>query len=94
MENLKQLASEFYETAQDVLKRQSTATPCVYYHDGQVDFSRGDTLGGTAMSVYKGKAVIIIDATELREILNEFDKEIAIGIISERIQDCLEEESE
>jgi len=93
---MKNLAKEFLEIAKDVFERQSTATPCIYYFGGKFDFSRGDTLGGTAMVVHNGEAEIVKDSGDLRELTNEweFDFEVAVEILAEALEDFVSEKEE
>lgn len=88
MVELKQLAKEFLEIRKDVFERQSTATPCIYWLNGKFDYSRGDTLGGTAMVVYNGEAEIVKDTADLRELTNEFeyDFDTAVSILTESLE--------
>ncbi|MED1107705.1 hypothetical protein [Bacillus paramycoides] len=93
---MKKLAKEFLETTKDVFERQSTAKPCIYYYNGKLDFSRGDTLGGTAMVVHNEEAEIVKDSGDLRELTNEweFDFEVAVEILAESLKDFIDEKEE
>lgn len=90
---LSQLALEFYNIAKDVFERQSTAQPCIYFYNDKFDFSRGDTLGGTAEPVYNNKAVIVIDTEDLREYVDpyQYDEETAVMLITEKLEFFLSE---
>ncbi|MBM6649434.1 hypothetical protein [Bacillus sp. RIT 809] len=93
---MKGIAKEFLEITKDVFERQRTAKPCIYYYNGKLDFSRGDTLSGTAIVVHNGEAEIVKDTGELAELTNEweFDFEVAVEILSESLKDFILEKEE
>lgn len=93
---MKKMAKNFLEITKDVFERQSTATPCIYYYSGQLGFSRGDTLGGTAMVVHNGEAEIVKDTEDLAELTNEweYDFEVAVEILAESLEDFILEKEE
>ncbi|PEI44613.1 hypothetical protein [Bacillus pseudomycoides] len=93
---MEKLAKEFLEIAKDVFERQSTATPCIYYFNGKFDFSRGDTLGGTAMVVHNGEAEIVKNTEYLAELTNEweYDFDTAVEILTESLEDFVSEKEE
>ncbi|MGG1168705.1 hypothetical protein [Bacillus mycoides] len=93
---MKRIAKEFLEITKDVFERQSTAKPCIYYYNGKLDFSRGDTLSGTAMVVHNGEAEIVKDTGDLAELTNEweFDFKVAVEILAESLEDFILEKEE
>lgn len=93
--NIKSLATNIYETVSDVFERQSTARPVVFLYEGKVGVSRGDSLGGINEIVFNDKQdAIILDTETLRELVlheYDYDKDTAISIIAERIEEALQE---
>lgn len=90
---MKQLAKEFLEITKEVFERQSSATPCIYYFNDKLDYSRGDTLGGTALVVHNGEAEIVKNSGDLYELANEneFDFEVAVEILAEELEEFVSE---
>ena len=93
---MKKLAKEFLEIAKDVFERQSTAVPCIYYYNDKLDFSRGDTLGGTALVVHNGEAEIVKDTEYLAELTNEweYDFDAAVEILTESLEEFISEKED
>ncbi|MBA4495088.1 hypothetical protein ACFO25_09855 [Paenactinomyces guangxiensis] len=63
MKLTKKMVKEFAEKYLSM--EQATATPCIYYHDGKIDFSHGSTTWGTAEPVHHGQANILADTGTL-----------------------------
>ncbi len=66
----KKQVNEMAEAVWESLARNGM--PVVYEYGGKVDVSRGDTFG-TAAPVYTGKAKILMDTQELKDI---FDRQL------------------
>lgn len=57
----KEKARKYVEWFKETLEQQSTADPCIYFHNGKIGFSTGSQIDGTAQAVYGGNAEILVD---------------------------------
>jgi hypothetical protein len=87
---LMELAEWFYEVADEVFTGQWVVVPCVFYFDGELDFSRGDSFG-ISKPVYDGDAEIVISTERLRYLLELRDYGVSRKVVIESLYEELEE---
>ena len=91
---MKGLAEEFMNDTIVTLDRQWNSNPCIYYYNNEIKFSPGNQMGGEAESVYNKKAEIVVNASKLRNLYDEYKIsestwEECVNNLHDTIKDCL-----
>lgn len=89
----KKEARKYVEWFKETLEEQPTADPCIYLHEGKIDFSPGNVIGGTAQAVYNGEAEILVNAEQWRSWNDsgDFDNNDLADLMYQTVVDFLED---